>query len=180
MCWTSARSTSLLNHLRLRPDGGAGRHAALHPNHSRWNISVKICVVPSKRYGDRYACVKVEVIGEKPVRYELAMTGKEELDEELKEGDYFGFGVDAGWAVWQTSRPRQPSRPTGPNRWRKTRTSTPTTTCSATFWKKTPKPIPNINRAMATGSTGRYRTPAAICHLRLRLGRWLLSGLLWL
>ena len=57
---------------------------------------VKICVVPSKRYGDRYACVKVEVSGEKPVRYELAMTGKEELDEELKEGDYFGFGVDAG------------------------------------------------------------------------------------
>ena len=57
---------------------------------------VKICVVPSEKYGDRYACVKVEVSGEKPVRYELGMTGKEDLDEELGEDDYFGFGVDAG------------------------------------------------------------------------------------
>ena len=57
---------------------------------------VKICVVPSEKYGDRYACVKVEVSREKPVRYELGMTGKENLDEELGEDDYFGFGVDAG------------------------------------------------------------------------------------
>ena len=57
---------------------------------------VKICVVPSEQYGDRYACVKVEVSQEKPVRYELAMTGQENLDEELGEDDYFGFGVDAG------------------------------------------------------------------------------------
>ena len=57
---------------------------------------VKICVVPSEKYGDRYACVKVEISGEKPVRYELGMTGKENLDEELSEDDYFGFGVDAG------------------------------------------------------------------------------------
>ncbi len=57
---------------------------------------VKICVVPSEQYGDRYACVKVEVSQEKPVRYELGMTGKEDLGEELGEDDYFGFGVDAG------------------------------------------------------------------------------------
>ena len=57
---------------------------------------VKICVVPSEKYGDRYACVKVEVSREKPVRYELGMTGKEDLDEELDEDGYFGFGVDAG------------------------------------------------------------------------------------
>ncbi len=57
---------------------------------------VKICVVPSEKYGNRYACVKVEVNREKPVRYELGMTGKEDLDEELDEDDYFGFGVDAG------------------------------------------------------------------------------------
>ena len=79
---------------------------------------VKICVVPSEKYGDRYACVKVEVSREKPVRYELGMTGKEDLDE---------------------------SRPTGPSGWRKTRTSTPITTCSATCWRKTPKPTPNIS-----------------------------------
>ena len=57
---------------------------------------VKICVVPSEKYGDRYACVKVAVSSEKPVRYELAMVGDENLDEELSDDDYFGFGVDAG------------------------------------------------------------------------------------
>ena len=57
---------------------------------------VKICVVPSEKYGDRYACVKVEVSGETPVRYELGVTGQEDLNEELGEDDYFGFGVDAG------------------------------------------------------------------------------------
>ena len=57
---------------------------------------VKICVAPSEQYGDRYACVKVEVSQEKPVRYELGMTGNEELDAVLGDDDYFGFGVDAG------------------------------------------------------------------------------------
>ena len=59
---------------------------------------VKICVVPSEKFGDRYACVKVEVSQEKPVRYELGMTGKEDLNDELGEDDYYGFGVDAGMA----------------------------------------------------------------------------------
>ena len=53
-------------------------------------------MVPSEQYGDRYACVKVEVSQEKPVRYELGMVGNEDLDEELGEDEYFGFGVDAG------------------------------------------------------------------------------------
>lgn len=57
---------------------------------------VKICVVPSEKYGDRYACVKVEICDQKPVRYEMAMTGKEDLDEEIEDGEFFGFGVDAG------------------------------------------------------------------------------------
>ncbi len=57
---------------------------------------VKICVVPSEQYGDRYACVKVEVSRKKPVRYELGMVGNEELDAALGDDDYFGFGVDAG------------------------------------------------------------------------------------
>ena len=56
----------------------------------------KICVVPSEKYGDRYACVKVAVSGEKPVRYELGMVGNEDLNVELGEDEYFGFGVDAG------------------------------------------------------------------------------------
>ena len=124
---------------------------------------VKICVVPSEKYGDRYACVKVEVSQEKPVRYELGMTGKEDLDEELDEDEYFGFGVDAGMGCVADIRTRRPSRHTGPSGWRRTRTSIPTTTCSATCWRKTPKPTPNIRGTAATGSTGRCRTRTAIC-----------------
>ena len=56
---------------------------------------VTICVVPSEKYGDRYACVKVAVSGEKPVRYELGLCGDEEFDE-LGEDEFFGFCVDAG------------------------------------------------------------------------------------
>lgn len=57
---------------------------------------VKIAVVPSKEYGDRYACVKVEFSKNKPVIYELAVTGAEEDMDEAKEDEFYGFGVDAG------------------------------------------------------------------------------------
>ena len=40
---------------------------------------VTICVMPSEKYGDRYACVKVTVSDAKPVRYDLAMIGDELL-----------------------------------------------------------------------------------------------------
>ena len=70
---------------------------------------VKICVVPSEQYGDRYACVKVEVSQEKPVRYELGMVGNEDLDEELGEDEYFGFGVDAGMGCVADIQTQAPS-----------------------------------------------------------------------
>jgi hypothetical protein len=57
---------------------------------------VKIAVVLSEDYGDRYACVKVEFSKNKPVVYELAVTGNEEEMDEAKEDEYYGFGVDAG------------------------------------------------------------------------------------
>lgn len=57
---------------------------------------VKIAVVPSKEYGDRYACVKVEFSKNKPVVYELAVTGNEEEMDEANEDEFYGFGVDAG------------------------------------------------------------------------------------
>lgn len=57
---------------------------------------VKISVVPSKEYGDRYACVKVEFSKNKPVVYELAVTGVEENMDEVKEDEFYGFDVDAG------------------------------------------------------------------------------------
>lgn len=57
---------------------------------------IRICVVPHERYGDRYACVKVEISDSVPVRYNLAMTGREDLSEDLEDGEFFGFDVDAG------------------------------------------------------------------------------------
>ncbi len=59
---------------------------------------IKICVVPSDEYGDRYACAKLEISSEKPIRYEMGMVGNENLDEELEDDEYFGFCVDAGMA----------------------------------------------------------------------------------
>lgn len=58
---------------------------------------LKICVVPSDEYGDRYACAKVELSDRKPIRYELAMVGDEDLDD-FEDGVFFGFFVDAGMA----------------------------------------------------------------------------------
>lgn len=57
---------------------------------------VKITVALSEEYGDRYACVKVEFSKNKPVVYELAMTGKEEEMDKADEDEFYGFGVDAG------------------------------------------------------------------------------------
>lgn len=57
---------------------------------------VKICVVPSEEYGNRYACVKVEFNKNKPVIYELAVTGDEKEMDEANEDEFYGFGVDAG------------------------------------------------------------------------------------
>ncbi|MCJ7934607.1 MAG: DUF4241 domain-containing protein [Chryseobacterium sp.] len=59
------------------------------------NFPVKIAVVQSEAWGDRYAAVKVEFTKEKPVVYREALMGIENL-EDLNEGDYFGFAVDAG------------------------------------------------------------------------------------
>lgn len=71
---------------------------------------VSICVALSEKYGDRYACVKVAVSGEKPVRYELGMTGNEDLEEELEEGEFFGFFVDAGMGCIADGRTQEAFR----------------------------------------------------------------------
>lgn len=57
---------------------------------------VKIAVALSEEYGNRYACVKVEFNKNKPIVYELAVTGNEKEMDEATEDDFYGFGVDAG------------------------------------------------------------------------------------
>ena len=59
------------------------------------NFPVTIAVVKLEEWGDRYAAVKVEFSKEKPVVYREALIGIEKL-EDINEGDYFGFSVDAG------------------------------------------------------------------------------------
>jgi len=57
---------------------------------------VSVCVmVETEEDIDRYAVVKVEFSKERAVEFENALIGNENLDT-LKEGDFFGFNVDAG------------------------------------------------------------------------------------
>ena len=53
--------------------------------------------VPSEQYGDRYACVKVEVRREKPVRHELGMVVNENLD--AAPVSYTHLALSAGGCV---------------------------------------------------------------------------------
>lgn len=127
-------------------------------------------MVPSEQYGDRYACVKVEVSQEKPVRYELGMVGNEDLDEELGEDEYFGFGVDAGMGCVADIQTQAAFKAYWAKRLEEDPDIDPTTTCSAIFWKKTPKPTPNIRglrRLAQLDSAGHGLQPAHLC---LRLG----------
>ena len=59
----------------------------------------QVCVIKPED-GDcaRYAAVRLCFSEKKAVRFEEALIGNEEL-EDLEEGQYFGFGVDAGLAA---------------------------------------------------------------------------------
>jgi hypothetical protein len=120
-------------------------------------------VVPSEQYGDRYACVKVEVNREKPVRYELGMVGNEDLDEELGEDEYFGFGVDAGMGCVADIQTQAAFKAYWAKRLEEDPDIDPYNDLFCDFWKKTPKPTPNIRGTAATGSTGQCRTRTATC-----------------
>ena len=133
---------------------------------------VKICVVPSEQYGDRYACVKVEVSQEKPVRYELGMVGNENLDAALGDDDYFGFGVDAGMGcIADIQTPgRAFTNILGQAAGGRTRTSTPTRPVLRLTGGKRPSP-PQISgglrRLAQLDRAGHGLQPA---HLLLWLG----------
>ncbi|WP_294284243.1 DUF4241 domain-containing protein [uncultured Chryseobacterium sp.] len=61
------------------------------------NFPVTVAVVKSEYWGNRYAAVRVKFSEEKPVRYQEALIGNENL-EGVQQDDYFGFDVDAGLA----------------------------------------------------------------------------------
>ncbi len=61
----------------------------------------EVCVVKPDDYDcARYAAVRVKFTDKRAVKFYLAMTGNENVEElaELEEGEFFGFGVDAGMA----------------------------------------------------------------------------------
>ena len=140
---------------------------------------VKICVVPSKTYGDRYACVKVEVRAGKPVRYELGMTGSENLDADWEDGDYFGFGVDAGMgcvADIQTPSSLPSILEQAVGRGRGHRPLQRPVLRPAGGKRQSPSPISRGLRRLAQLDRAGHRLQPA--DFRLRLGGWFLSGLL--
>lgn len=64
---------------------------------SKGNFPVTVAVVKSEEWGNRYAAVKVKFSDERPVLYQEALIGNENL-EVVQEDDYFGFHIDAGLA----------------------------------------------------------------------------------
>ena len=56
---------------------------------------VDICVLT---HHDRYAAIRIKFNDNKAVYFENGMKGNEDLEGEIKEGDFYGFGVDAGMA----------------------------------------------------------------------------------
>lgn len=46
----------------------------------------------------RYAAIRIKFNDNKAVYFENGMKGNEDLEGEIKEGDFYGFGVDAGMA----------------------------------------------------------------------------------
>ena len=140
---------------------------------------VKICVVPSEQYGDRYACVKVEVSQEKPVRYELGMVGNEDLDEELGEDEYFGFGVDAGMGCVADIQTQAAFKAYWAKRLEEDPDIDPYNDLFCDLMEENAKAYPKISgglrRLAQLDSAGHGLQPAHLC---LRLGGWLLSCLL--
>lgn len=60
---------------------------------------VELCIVePFNGDCARYAAMRIKYSDKRAVRFELALTGTEDISElaQFEEGDYFGFPVDAG------------------------------------------------------------------------------------
>ena len=70
---------------------------------------VKICVVPSEQYGDRYACVKVAVSQEKLSAMSWAWWATRIWTRRWEMTTTSVSAWMPGWAVSRTSRPRRPS-----------------------------------------------------------------------
>lgn len=59
---------------------------------------VSVCEVSLDEKHKRFACLKVAISDNKPVRYELGMFGDEDFDDEseYKEGEFYGYSVETG------------------------------------------------------------------------------------
>ena len=97
-------------------------------------------------------------------------SGTRTWTRKLKKTNFSDFSWTLAWAVSQTSRPKRYSRSIGHSGRAKKRASTPITTCSATCWRKTSKPIPNIRGMEETGSIGRCQVRTVISSSSLLAG----------
>lgn len=57
---------------------------------------VTVCVAKTEEMGERYAIVMVKFTDKPAVKWEMALTERDNIDELKNDGDYFGFPVDAG------------------------------------------------------------------------------------
>ncbi len=93
----------------------SGRVIACDPGIELGECRPYIQTVPAGKYPvtlcvelnfEKCACARVKISGAKPVRYEMAVHGNENLDG-LEDGDFFGFCVDAGLACIADERAQQ-------------------------------------------------------------------------
>ena len=115
----------------------------------------------------------MEVSQEKPVRYELGMTGNEELDAALGDDDYFGFGVDAGMGGIADIQTQAAFKAYWARRLEEDPDIDPYNDLFCDLLEENAKAHPEYQGSCA--GAGHGLQPA---HLRLRLGGWVLSRLL--
>jgi hypothetical protein len=57
---------------------------------------VTVCIAKTGCSGDRYSVVKVKFTEQLPVKWEIALTDEQNVEQLKNKGDYFGYPVDAG------------------------------------------------------------------------------------
>lgn len=131
---------------------------------------VKITVSDSEYGGIRYVCAKVLVSDKRPIRYELAMKGKEKLDQEFEEGDFFGFGVDAGMACIADAATQEAFNHFWKERWDKDHSINPFDDVFSDLLEENAKKHPKYQSDM--GDWLNWRVPGTDCDLPIFSSGW--------
>ena len=105
------------------------------------------------------------------------MVGNEDLDGKLEDGDFFGFGVDAGMGCIADIRTQEAFKAYWAKRLDEDEDIDPYNDLFCDLLEENAKHIPSTRARAATGSTGQCRKQTAAFPFCLRLGRWSLPGI---